>query len=86
MNARSASITKTDFDITRSLVFAPTVFNSDFNEFAPITANQAWSLFFTAGRSDAALDAHPELGRLFNNVLKAIVLTFVAGAFVFRSF
>lgn len=79
-------MTKTDFDVARSLVFAPTVFNPDFNSFAPITANQAWSLFFTAGRDDAALDANPELGRLFNNILKAIVLTFVVGAFVFRSF
>lgn len=78
--------TKTDLDIARTLVFMPTVFNNDFNNFAPITANQAWSLFFTAGRNDAALDAHPELGRLFNNILKAVTLSFVAGAFVFRSF
>lgn len=82
----SVSEAKTDFDFARSFVFAPTVFNADFNNFAPLTANQAWSLFFTAGRNDAALDANPELGQLFNNVLKAVVLAFVAGAFVFRSF
>jgi len=84
MNAYS-SATKTDFDIARSIIFTPTVFNADFNS-APLTANQAWSLFFTAGRNDAALDAHPELGRLFNNILQAIVLTFIVGALVFRSF
>ena len=31
-------------------LFAPVVFRSDFNNFKPINANQAWSLFFTAGR------------------------------------
>lgn len=82
----SVSGTKTDLDMARSFIFAPTVFNTDFNNFAPLTANQAWSLFFTAGRDDAALDANPELGRLFNNILKATVLAFIAGAFVFRSF
>lgn len=86
MTTYNISTTKTDFDIARTFVFVPTVFNTDFNNFAPITANQAWSLFFTAGRNDAALDAHPELGRLFNNILKAVILSFVAGAFVFRSF
>ena len=75
---------KTDFDITRSYVAAPTIFNADFNNFAPITANQAWSLFFTVGRDDAALGSNPELGRFFNNILLAIAVTVVLGGCFFR--
>ncbi|GAC1505876.1 MAG: hypothetical protein NVS2B14_18010 [Chamaesiphon sp.] len=75
---------KTDLDIARRLVFAPTIFNPDFNNFAPITANQAWSLFFTAGRDDATLGDNPEIGRLFNNILLAVVSTFIVGAFIFH--
>ena len=74
---------KTDFDLTGRYFFAPTVFNSDFNNFAPINANQAWSLFLTAGRDDAALDANPELGRFLNNVLLAIAVTGILGASFF---
>ncbi len=75
---------KTDFDFARSYVAAPTVFNADFNNFSPITANQAWSLFFTVGRDDAALGSNPELGGFFNNILKAIALTVVIGSCFFR--
>lgn len=75
---------KTDFDIARSYRFAPaTVFNPDFNNFAPITATQAWSLFFTAGKNDAVLGDNPELGQLFNNILIAIVVTVAFSSFVF---
>ena len=65
---------KTDFDIARSYILTasePTVFKPEFNTFATITANQAWSLFFTAGRNDAMLGSNPELGKFFNNILKA---------------
>ena len=78
---------KTDFDIARSYVTTAstaTVFNSEFNKFATITANQAWSLFFTAGRDDAALGENPALGQFFNNILKAVVLAVVVAAFTFR--
>lgn len=75
---------KTDFDIARSYRFVPaTVFNPDFNNSTPITATQAWSLFFTAGRDDAAIGENPELGRVFNSILIAIVVAVALGSFVF---
>ncbi|HEY9874153.1 MAG TPA: hypothetical protein V6D12_11990 [Candidatus Obscuribacterales bacterium] len=77
---------RTDFDIARSYIAAPTVFRTDFNNSARITANQAWSLFFTAGRNDAALGANPELGQFFNNILVAVVSAVILGAYIFRSF
>ncbi|MBW4649568.1 MAG: hypothetical protein KME06_12890 [Kastovskya adunca ATA6-11-RM4] len=77
---------KTDFDIANRYVCLPAVFRSDFNNFAPIATNQAWSLFFTAGRNDLLLGSNPELGQLFNNLLKAIVVSFIVGVFIFRSF
>lgn len=55
---------KTDFNLDIRSVSAPTVFNADFNNFAPITANQAWSLFFTAGQDDAVLGDSPVLGHI----------------------
>ncbi|MBD0304893.1 MAG: hypothetical protein ICV85_22865 [Tolypothrix sp. T3-bin4] len=77
---------RTDFDVASSYRFAPaTVFNSEFNNFAPISANQAWSLFFTAGRDSETLGSNPELGKILNNVLLAVVSTFVLGAFTFFS-
>lgn len=78
---------KTDFEIARSYISTAsvaTVFNQDFNNFSPLTSNQAWSLFFTAGRDDAALGSNPELGRFFNNILKASVFAIVVAAFTFR--
>ncbi|MCL1473717.1 hypothetical protein [Argonema antarcticum] len=77
---------KTDFDIARSYVSAATIFNSEFNTFANISANQAWALFFTAGRDDAALGDNPEVGAFFNNVLIAVVVSVIAGSFFLRSF
>lgn len=78
---------KTDFDIARSYVVAAsaaTVFQPEFNQFEPLTANQAWSLFFTAGRNDTALGDNPLLGQFFNNVLKAVMVAMVVSAFTFR--
>lgn len=63
--------------------FVSTVFNADFNNFAPITANQAWSLFFTFGQNDAALGDNPEVGRLFTNITIASVVAFILGASIF---
>ncbi len=75
---------KTDFDIDSRYLFAPVVFRPDFNESEITSANQAWSLFFTAGRDDMALGANPELGRLFNNIVLVIALSVILSAFVFR--
>jgi hypothetical protein len=77
---------KTDFDIARKYRSLPTVFRTEFNNFASISANQAWSLFFTAGRSDAALGPNQELGQLFNNILIGVVCAFALGAYLFYSF
>jgi len=56
-------------------LFAPVVFRSDFNKFESINANQAWSLFFTAGKEDKELGFEPEIGRFFTNLLIAIGVT-----------
>lgn len=76
---------KTDLSLNIRDSFPATVFNADFNDFAPISANQAWALFFTLGRDDAALGDNPEVGRMFNNILIAIVVTFIIGALTFYS-
>lgn len=76
---------KTDFTFDQRNFFASTVFNADFNNFAPITANQAWSLFFTIGKDDAALGDNPEVGRFFNNVTIASVVAFIVGASIFTA-
>jgi hypothetical protein len=62
-----------DLDIFLSKdLFAPVVFRSDFNKFQPINANQAWSLFLTAGKEDEELGSNPEVGRFFTNLLIAL--------------
>lgn len=75
---------RTDFDIARSYVSEAAVFNPEFNNFALITANQAWSLLLTAGRDEGALGDNPELGNFFNNILAAVVLGVAIAAFTFR--
>lgn len=64
-------------------LFAPVVFRSGFNSFQPINANQAWSLFFTAGNEDKNLGFNPETGRFFTNLLIAIVVAGSLGAIIF---
>ncbi len=62
-----------DMDIYQnSDLFAPVVFRQDFNNFQDINGNQAWSLFFTAGKEDKQLEGSPELGRFFTYLLIAI--------------
>lgn len=80
-------IEKTDLDIAQSYTGASAaVFNSDFNHFARITTNQAWSLLFTAGRDDGALGNNPELGRLFNYILLGISMFVPLSSTIFRAF
>jgi len=64
-------------------LFAPVIFRSDFNRFKPISSNEAWSLFFTAGQEDKQLGFNPELGRFFTNLLVAILITSGLWAFCF---
>jgi len=61
------------------------VFRPGFNSAEQINANQAWSLFFTAGQEDKGLGFNAEAGRLFTNLLAGIVVAGSLGAAVFTS-
>ncbi len=75
-----------DFDIFNNKdLFAPVVFRSDFNKFESISGNQAWSLFFTAGKEDKQLGLNPETGRFFTNILIGIGVVGIIGGSVFTS-
>lgn len=66
---------KTDFDFPQKDLIGPVVFRPDFNNFETINANQAWSLFFSAGQDDNKLGQQTELGRFFTNLLIAVGVT-----------
>jgi hypothetical protein len=73
-----------DYDIyANKNLFAPVIFRSDFNDFKSISSNEAWSLFFTAGKEDKELGINPEFGRFFTNTLIAIAVTGGLWAFCF---
>ncbi len=76
---------KTDFDFPRRDLIGPVVFRPDFNNFETINANQAWSLFFTAGKQDNNLGQETELGKFFTNVLIATGVTGTLWATFFRT-
>ncbi len=75
---------KTDFNYRNKDLFAPVVFRSDFNSFETISTNQAWSLFFTAGREDKTLGQASELGKFFTNILIAVGVAGSLWAIYFR--
>jgi hypothetical protein len=65
---------KTDFDFPAATLIGPVAFRPNFNSSdESLTATQAWSLFFTAGKADNALGFEPELGKFFTNVTVGIV-------------
>lgn len=66
---------RTDFDYPNKDLLGPVVFRPSFNKFETINVNQAWSLFFTAGREDKALGQEIELGRFMTNLLIASGVT-----------
>jgi hypothetical protein len=66
---------KTDFDFPQKDLIGPVVFRPDFNNFETINANQAWSLFFSAGQNDNKLGQQTEFGRFFTNLLIAVGVT-----------
>jgi hypothetical protein len=77
---------KTDFDmLSNKDLFAPVVFRSDFNKFEKININEAWSLFFTAGKENKELGLQTELGGFFTNTLIAVCATGAIGALVFSN-
>jgi hypothetical protein len=75
---------RTDFDFPKKDLLGPVVFRPDFNSFETINVNQAWSLFFTAGKEDKVLGLNPEFGRFFTYLLIAIGATgsLFAGVFI----
>ncbi|NJL49674.1 MAG: hypothetical protein HC929_22370 [Leptolyngbyaceae cyanobacterium SM2_5_2] len=75
----------TDFDFSSQELFGPVVFRPSFNQAEAISANQAWSLFFTAGQEDKKLGFNAEAGRLFTNLLVATAVSGVIGAAIFTS-
>jgi hypothetical protein len=74
---------RTDFDFPKTDLLGPVVFRPDFNNFEVISANQAWSLFFTGGQEDKALGRNAELGKFFTNLLIAITVAGSLGGAVF---
>jgi hypothetical protein len=66
---------KTDFDFPQKDLIGPVVFRPNFNNFETINVNQAWSLFFSAGKDDSKLGRQVELGRFFTNLLIAVGVT-----------
>ncbi len=76
---------KTDFDFPKKDLIGPVVFRPDFNNFETINVNQAWSLFFTAGKDDKALGQQEELGWFFTNLLIAVGLAGTIWAIFFSN-
>jgi esterase/lipase superfamily enzyme len=66
--------------------FGPVVFRPGFNRGESITANQAWSLFFTAGKNDRLLGSNRETGRFLTNVLIAVVVSGSLAAVFFKNY
>ncbi|MDT9177939.1 MAG: hypothetical protein P5702_06315 [Limnospira sp. PMC 1291.21] len=77
---------KTDFNFPNKYLIRPVIFRPDFNSTSEvITANQAWSLFFTGGQEDKALGYNAEYGRFFTNLLMAIAVSGAIGALIFTN-
>lgn len=76
---------KTDFDFPNKDLLGPVVFRPAFNHAEPLTSNQAWSLFFTAGKEDKALGFSSEAGKFFTNLLIAIGAAGTLWAVVFTN-
>ncbi|MEC4816106.1 MAG: hypothetical protein SAK29_22965 [Scytonema sp. PMC 1069.18] len=75
----------TDFDFAKKDLVRPVVFRPDFNNFEPISVNQAWSLFFTVGQEDKALGANSELGKFFTNLLISVATAGILWSIVFNN-
>jgi len=77
---------KTDFDFPRKDLLGSVVFRPDFNNFAAINVNQAWSLFLTAGKDDKLLGEQTELGKFFTNILIGLGVTGIIWVSLFSNF
>ncbi|NJO76384.1 MAG: hypothetical protein HC833_23135 [Leptolyngbyaceae cyanobacterium RM1_406_9] len=77
---------KTDFDFPNKYLIGPVVFRPEFNAQAEvINANQAWSLFFTAGQEDKILGFNAGPGQFFTNLLFAAGVAGILWATLFNS-
>jgi hypothetical protein len=75
-----------DFDFKNSDLFGPVAFRPGFNAGEAITANQAWSLFFSASREDKLLLNSPEVAAFMTWAVVAIAATGIFGALAFKPF
>jgi hypothetical protein len=73
MKTNSDSLRLNSNAFESSTALEPMVFNNDFNDkTVALNASQAWSLFFTGGKTDKVLGFKPGLGRLFTLTTVAI--------------
>jgi hypothetical protein len=61
-------------------------FREDFNNFTPINATQAWSLFFTGSKEDYAIGVSDEAGQFWTQTLFGVVAAGILGVIVFQGF
>ncbi|AFY71727.1 hypothetical protein Pse7367_3491 [Thalassoporum mexicanum PCC 7367] len=61
-------------------------FREDFNNFTPINATQAWSLFFTGSKEDYAIGLSDQAGQFWTQSLIGVVAAGVLGVIVFQGF
>ena len=73
----------TKFNYDNSNLYTPVIFREDFNDNATLNLSQTWSLFWTAGQEENALDSKPELAEFYTNIL---IATVVAGILASVSF
>lgn len=76
---------QTTFNYEGKNLFTPTIFLPEFNSFAPISATQAWSLFFTVSHDDTSLGSSTETGKFWTSLVLAAVATGILGVFIFQN-
>jgi hypothetical protein len=74
---------RTDLDFGTKNLFGPVVFRPDFNQFATVGSDQAWSLLFSAGKEDKAFADNRELGLYLNYILGTLVVAGALGSIFF---
>ncbi len=74
---------ETKFEFDGKDLFTPIAFREDFNQFARLSENQAWSLFFTGSREDNALGFNKNVGRFWTGFLVAAVVESIIAIVLF---
>ncbi len=75
---------ETKFNFDGKYLYMPVAFREDFNNFAPISQTQAWSLFFTGSRDDLYLGQNAEAGRFWTNLTVGAAIASALAALVFN--